>query len=136
MEILRNKDIEYINSIIKERNELKQIYKKQSTEMLFMKRELRKLKNIISKKEKNNPEPNSELNPEPNSEPKPNFESDFFKAKKELNKAKNELKKIKAENKDLQNKYKTIMDENTELKNIIDEIQTVFLSDSDVDNNK
>lgn len=128
MEILRNKDIEYINSIIKERNELKQIYKKQSTEMLFMKRELRKLKNIISKKEKNNPEPNSE--------PKPNFESDFLKAKKELNKAKNELKKIKAENKDLQNKYKTIMDENTELKNIIDEIQTVFLSDSDVDNNK
>lgn len=107
--------MEYINSLIKERDEFKDISKKHAETIRSLKIELKRLNRIISKSDKQ-----SNIDDD---------ESINIKSQKELDKVKNELKKLKADKKDLQNKYNDILLENEELKRIFNEIENV--SDSD-----
>ena len=111
--------MEYINSLIKERDEFKDISKKHAETIRSLKIELKRLNRIISKSDKQSNIDNDESNDE----------SINIKSQKELDKVKNELKKLKADKKDLQNKYNDILLENEELKRIFNEIEN--LSDSD-----
>lgn len=107
--------MEYINSLIKERDEFKDISKKHAETIRSLKIELKRLNRIILKSDKQ-----SNIDDD---------ESINIKSQKELDKVKNELKKLKADKKDLQNKYNDILLENEELKRIFNEIENV--SDSD-----
>lgn len=107
--------MEYINSLIKERDEFKDISKKHAETIRSLKIELKRLNRIISKSDKQ-----SNIDDD---------ESINIKSQKELDKVKNELKKLKADKKDLQNKYNDILLENEELKRIFNEMENV--SDSD-----
>ena len=111
--------MEYINSLIKERDEFKDISKKHAETIRSLKIELKRLNRIISKSDKQSNIDNEESNDE----------SINIKSQKELDKVKNELKKLKADKKDLQNKYNDILLENEELKRIFNEMENV--SDSD-----
>lgn len=111
--------MEYINSLIKERDEFKDISKKHAETIRSLKIELKRLNRIISKSDKQSNIDNEESNDE----------SINIKSQKELDKVKNELKKLKADKKDLQNKYNDILLENEELKRIFNEMEN--LSDSD-----
>ena len=108
--------MEYINSLIKERDEFKDISKKHAETIRSLKIELKRLNRIISK----NGNQNNNID---------NDDSINIKSQKELDKVKNELKKLKADKKDLQNKYNDILLENEELKRIFNEMENV--SDSD-----
>ena len=110
------KTMEYINSLIKERDEFKDISKKHAETIRSLKIELKRLNRIISK----NGNQNNNID---------NDDSINIKSQKELDKVKNELKKLKADKKDLQNKYNDILLENEELKRIFNEMENV--SDSD-----
>lgn len=107
--------IEYINSLIKERNEFRDISKKHAETIRSLKIEIKRLNGIISKSYKH-----SNID---------NDDSINIKTQKELDKVKNELKKLKADKKNLQNKYNEILLENEELKRIFDEMENT--SDSD-----
>ena len=103
------KTIDYINSLIKERDEFKELCKKNVEIIHLMKKDLMKLNSIISKKDK--------------SIQKLENESINIKTKNELEKVKSELKKIKIDYKDLQSKYDTVIAENAEFKRIFDDIE-------------
>lgn len=109
------KSVDLINSLIKERDELKNICKEHANSILLLKREMVKLKNTISKKDKIIQKLESE--------------SINIKMKNELDKVKNELKKIKTEYKELQSNYKTVVIENIELKGVIDDAESTCDSD-------
>lgn len=109
------KTIDYINSLIKERDSFKELCKTHAETIRSLKRDLYKLNNSITKKDKKIQKlENESLN---------------LKTQKELENVKDELKKIKVEHKELQNKYNTVVGENIELKRIFDEIENT--SDSD-----
>lgn len=103
------KAIDYINTLIKENEELKSLCKSHVETIRLIKRELSKLNNTITKKDK--------------IILKLENESSNVKIQKELEKVKNELNKLKSEYDTLQHKYNDVMIENKELKLIFDEIE-------------
>lgn len=126
------KTVDYINSLIKEKEELTALCKKHVETIRTMKRELTKLNSIIAKKDK-------KINKLEN-------ESINNKMQNELNKAQNELKnldlkyyELKSNHENLNNKYsilkkrcEEVTNENLELKSIFDEIDTLYnFGDSD-----
>lgn len=112
------KTIDYINSLIKERDKFKEMCENHIETIRLIKRELVKLNNSITKKDKKIT--------------KLENESINFKIQKELDKVKNDLKDLKIEYKNLENKYNAAMNENVELKSIFNEIENICDgSDSD-----
>lgn len=109
------KAVDYINALIKERDEIKEICKSHVETIRLMKREMMKLNNTISKQEKRIQKLESE--------------SVNIKTKNELDNVKSDLKKMKADYKDLQNNYNAVVGENEELKRIFDEIENTCDSD-------
>ena len=103
------KAIDYINTLIKENEELKSLCKSHVETIRLIKRELSKLNNTITKKDK--------------IILKLENESSNVKIQNELEKVKNELNKLKSEYDTLQHKYNDVMIENKELKLIFDEIE-------------
>lgn len=110
------KAIDYINSLIKERDEYKEKCKKYSETIHFLKNRT------------DNDTPKNEVEDTVIVQI-PENESVNVKIQKELDKVKNELKKLKAEHKELKSKYNNVVCENIELKRIFDEVETT--SDSD-----
>ena len=101
------KAADYINTLIKERDELKELCKTHVETIRLFQRDLIKKDKKIQKLE-------SEIkSPSPNE-----------KTQKELNDIKIELNNLKAEYKDLQNKYNILLVENEEYKRIFDDIET------------
>jgi prefoldin subunit 5 len=81
----------------------------------LMRRELTKLNNIISKKDKTiNKLENESIN---------------LKTQKELNNIKNEMNKMQIEYEYLQNKYNSVVNENVELNSIFDDVENTCDSD-------
>lgn len=109
------KTVDYINSLIKERDDIKEICKSHVETIRLMKREFIKLNNIISKHEKKIQKLESE--------------SVNIKTKNELDKVKNDFKKLKEDYRDLQNNYDAVFREKEELKLIFDEIEKTCDSD-------
>lgn len=109
------KAVDYINTLIKERDEIKEICKSHIETIRLMKREIMKLNNTISKQEKRIQKLESE--------------SVNIKTKNELDNVKSDLKKMKTDYKDLQNNYNAVVAENEELKRIFDEIEKSCDSD-------
>ena len=112
---MKMNSIDYINSLIKERDDLKKECKKHVETIYLLKQELLRLNRIISKNNK--------------SVEKLEDESVNTKMQKELDKNKRELKKLKEAQKNLEIKYNDVVCENIELKRIFDEVETT--SDSD-----
>lgn len=113
------KAIDYINSLIKERDEYKEKCKKYSETIHFLKNRT------------DNDTPKNEVEDTVIVQI-PENESVNVKIQKELDKldkVKNELKKLKAEHKELKSKYNDVVCENIELKRIFNEVETT--SDSD-----
>ena len=109
------KTIDYINALIKEKENLSALCKSHVETIRLIKRELGKLNNTITKKDKKILKLESE--------------SVNVKTQKELEKVKNELSKLKADYDDLQSKYNNVVRENAELKRIFEEIETLCDSD-------
>ena len=109
------KTIDYINSLIKERDELKELCKSHSEKIYLMKKEMTKINNTNLKLDKKIQ--------------KLENESINIKIKNELDKVKNDFKNLKEEYKNLQSKYNDIVNENVELKRIFNEIENT--SDSE-----
>ena len=109
------KAVDYINTLIKERDEIKEICKSHIETIRLMKREIMKLNITISKHEKKIQKLESE--------------SVNIKTKNELDNVKSDLKKLKTDYKDLQNNYNAVVAENEELKRIFDEIEKSCDSD-------
>jgi chromosome segregation ATPase len=107
--------IDYINTLIKEKENLTALCKSHIETIRQIKRELNKLNSTITKKDKRILKLESES---PNA-----------KIQKELDKVKNELNKLKKDYDLLQRKYNDAMSENAELKRIFDEIETLCDSD-------
>ena len=103
------KTTDYINSLIKERDKFKEMCENHIETIRLIKRELVKLNNSITKKDKKIT--------------KLENESINLKTQKELDKVKNDLKELEIEYKNLENKYNAVMNENTDLKSIFDEIE-------------
>ena len=103
------KTIDYINSLIEEKENLKTLCKTHVETIRAIKRELAKLNTTIVKKDKKIL--------------KLETESPNVKTQKELDKVKNELIQLKAEYDNLLNKYNEVVKENTDLKSIFDEIE-------------
>lgn len=102
------KTVDYINTLIKEKEELKTLCKSHVETIRLIKRELNKLNNTITRKDKKIMKLESEsLN---------------VKTQKELDKVKSELKELKA-------KYDEVVRENVYLRKIFDEIETICDSD-------
>ena len=112
------KTIDYINSLIKERDKFKEMCENHIETIRLIKRELVKLNNNITKKDKKIAKlENESLN---------------LKTQREFDKVKNDLKNLKIEYKNLENKYNAAMDENAELKRIFNDIENICDgSDSD-----
>ena len=109
------KTIDYINTLIKEKEELKTLCKSHVETIRLIKRELNKLNNTITRKDKKIMKLESEsLN---------------VKTQKELDKVKSELKELKAKYDDLHTKYDEVVRENVDLRKIFDEIETICDSD-------
>lgn len=105
------KTIDYINSLIKERDKFKEMCENHIETIRLIKRELVKLNNNITKKDKKIAKlENESLN---------------LKTQREFDKVKNDLKNLKIEYKNLENKYNAAMNENAELKSIFDEIENI-----------
>ena len=102
------KTIDYINSLIKERDEFKELCKKHAETIHTLKREVTKLNNTNQKQEKKIL--------------KLECESLNTKIKLELDKVKNELS-------DLKIKYDTVVNENVEMKRILEDIDNICDSD-------
>ena len=96
------KAVDYINELIKERDEFKELCKKHVERINVMKREITKLNNTNLKMDKKIQ--------------KLENESINIKTKNELDKVKNDFKHLKEDYKDLQSKYNDILNENVELK--------------------
>ena len=111
------KTIDYINALIKEKENLSALCKSHVETIRLMKREMNRLNNIITKKDKKIL--------------KLENESPNVKVQKELEKVKNELGVLKVEYDSLQSKYDTAMLENEELKSVFNDIGSD--DDSDVD---
>ncbi len=109
------KTIDYINTLIKEKEELKALCKSHVETIRLIKKELSKLNNTITKKDKRIL--------------KLENESPNVKIQKELEKVKNELNTLKAEYDTLQRKYNDVMSENQEFKRVFDEIENICDSD-------
>lgn len=109
------KTIDYINILIKEKENLTEMCKSHAETIRFMKREIGKLNNIILKKDKKIQKlENESLN---------------IKTQKERDKVKKELNDLNIKYRDLQNKYTDIMKKNEELMCIFDEIENESNSD-------
>jgi predicted nucleic acid-binding Zn-ribbon protein len=103
------KTVDYINTLIKEKEELKALCKSHVETIRLMKREMNKLNNTITKKDKRIK--------------KLENESPNIKLQKELDKVKNDLNILKIEYDSLQSKYNSVMCENEELKSVFDDIE-------------
>lgn len=151
------KAVEYINELIKERDALKELCKKHVDTIRTKEKELIKLNNEISKKDKliKNFESGSKtniVNTQNNHELEilkedfntlkmkyENLQSEYDTAvneKNELNRVVNENKKVKddfekltKEHENLQSKYDTVVSENLELKSIFEYIENICDSD-------
>ena len=110
------KAIDYINSLIKERDKYKEKCKKYSETIHFLKNRT------------DNDTPKNEVEDTVTVQITEN-ESVNVKIQKELDKVKNELKKLKADHKDLKSKYNAVVKENGELKSILDDIDNMTDSD-------
>lgn len=109
------KTIDYINTLIKEKEELKALCKSHAETIRLIKKELNKLNTTITKKDKKILKLESEsLN---------------VKTQKELDKVKSELKELKAKYDDLHTKYDEVVRENVYLGKIFDEIENICDSD-------
>jgi chromosome segregation ATPase len=109
------KTLEYFNNLIEEHEKLKKLYKSSVDTVRLLRREVRKLNDIIEKRDKNIQKlENESLN---------------LKMKTELDKVKSELKKMKNDYKDLEDKYNSIVIENDDLKQILNDAGNT--SDSD-----
>ena len=109
------KSIDYINALIKEKENLSALCKSHVETIRLMKRDMNKLNNTITKKDKRIQ--------------KLENESPNVKLQKELEKVKNELGALKAEYDTLQRKYNDVMNDNQELKRVFDEIESNINSD-------
>jgi chromosome segregation ATPase len=109
------KTIDYINTLIKEKEELKALCKSHVETIRLIKKELNKLNTTITKKDKKILKLESEsLN---------------VKTQKELDKVKSELIELKAKYDDLHTKYDEVVRENVDLRKIFDEIENICDSD-------
>lgn len=102
------KTIDYINSLIKERDEFKELCKKHVETIHSMKREMTKLNNKNQKQEKKILKLESE--------------SFNIKMKAELDKVKNELSELKI-------KYNAVVNENVEMKRVLEYVDSIYDSD-------
>ena len=102
------KTIDYINSLIKERDEFKELCKKHVETIHSMKREMTKLNNKNQKQEKKIL--------------KLENESFNIKMKAELDKVKNELSELKI-------KYNAVVNENMEMKRVFEDVDSIYDSD-------
>ena len=109
------KTVDYINTLIKEKEELKALCKSHVETIRLIKKELSKLNTTITKKDKRIL--------------KLENESPNVKIHKELERVKTELNMLKAEYDTLQRKYNDVMSENQELKRVFDEIENICDSD-------
>ena len=109
------KTVDYINTLIKEKESLKELCQKHVETIYLIKRELTHLNNTIAKKDKKILK----------------LESGFsnMEVEKELDKVRNELDKLKKDYDTLLSKYNDAMNENAELKHIFDEIESLCDSD-------
>ena len=107
------KTIDYINTLIKEKESLTALCKSHVETINLIKKEMKQLKDTILKKDKKIVKLESEI--EPSNE----------KMKKELKDIKNELSKLRESYDDLLNKYNAAVEENTEFKRIFDEIENM-----------
>ena len=98
------KTADYINTLIKERDELKELCKSHVETIRLFQRDLIKKDKKIQKLESQIKSPNENI-------------------QKELYCVKNELNNLKAEYKDLQNKYNILLVENEEYKRIFDDVE-------------
>ena len=98
------KAADYINILIKERDELKELCKTHVETIRLFQRDLIKKDKKIQKIEREIKSPNE-------------------KTQKELNDIKNELNTLKAEYKDLQNEYNILFEENEEYKRIFEDVE-------------
>ena len=108
------KVIDYINSLIKERDELKELCKTHSETIRLLNKELLKKDKKIQKLEKTTDNTNT----------KKELDELF-----EINK---EFESLKVNYENLQYMYNDVVEENKELKSVIDEIER--MCDSDFDN--
>lgn len=116
------KAVEYINSLIKERDELKDLCKSHVETIRTMKKEFIKLNNEIVRKDKKIQKlENESLNIK--------TKNDLDKTKEDLKSLKDEFKNLKKEYKDLQSNYNVVVNENMELKRIFEEIENTTDSD-------
>ena len=109
------KTVDYINTLIKEKESLKELCQKHVETICLIKRELTHLNNTIAKKDKKILK----------------LESGFsnVEVQTELDKVRNELDKLKKDYDTLLSKYNDAMNENAELKHIFDEIESLCDSD-------
>lgn len=104
------KAIDYINSLIKERDDSKELCKTHVETIRLLKRE-------IIKKDKKNSKLEKEL-------------SNNIKYKKEFDKIKIEVKSLKEKYEDLQYMYNGVVEENDELKSILNNLERMCDSDN------
>ena len=109
------KTIDYINSLIEEKENLKALCKAHVETIRLIKRELAKHNTTIAKKDKKIL--------------KLETESLNVKTQKELDEVKREFNKLKTEYDTLHHKYNSVVSENEELKKFFDEIETLCDSD-------
>lgn len=142
------KTADYINSLIKERDDLRALCKSNAEMIRLQKQEISKLNGVISKKDKNlqevqhltiNANIQEELNIAKNdlnilrseymdlqskyNEDIKKNEMSIAKHNKETNKIKNELNKLKSEFNILKEEYNRVVKENAEYKCIFDEVE-------------
>lgn len=125
---------DYINTLIKERDELKELCKTHVETIRLFQRDLIKKDKKIQKLESEIKSPNeniqkelycvkNELNLLKEEYETLKNKSNNVKTQKVSNKVKNELNNLKAEYKDLQNKYNILLVENEEYKRIFDDVE-------------
>ncbi len=102
--------LEYINSLIEERDELKKLCKAQKETIQLMKRELLKKDKKIIKLEKTTTNTST-------------------KNQKEIDKIKSEFESLKVKYADLQYIYGGVVEENDELKSILNSLEKMCDSD-------
>ncbi len=102
------KTIDYINNLIKEKDDLKELCKEHVETIRTMKKEIIKKDKIIKKLE--------------------NSKGDA-KIQKEFNNIKGELESLKVYYEDLHQMYESAVEENEELKNILNNIESSLDSD-------
>lgn len=115
------KTVDYINTLIKEKESLKELCQKHVETIRLIKRELTHLNNTIAKKDKKILKLESGFS---------NMKvQEVQEVQKELVKVRNELDKLKKDYDTLLSKYNDAMAENAELKHIFDEIESLCDSD-------